>query len=193
MRNAGHEEGGIEGRPGCHGEDIARVRVDEDGCATAEGFCHDLFADFLEIKLEGGHDVHPRRGRVDDGFLSDTAFVVEEDVQLAGFAGELIFVRELECVPALDVGKKKLVVIDRSVGEPAGEADVAEDVAGEVAIGIGASVKGLGGESVVRESFDFGSVVLREVEGDDPRHDGTVSVVFCAGFNGERDGSTEFL
>ncbi len=143
--------------------------------------------------MEGGDDVHPRRGRVDDGFLSDAALVVEEDVQLAWFASELVFVRELKCVAALDVGKKKLVVIDRSVGETACEADVAEDVAGEMAVGIGASVEGLRREPVVREGFDFGSVVLREVEGDDPRHDGAVSVVFCACFDGQRDGATEFL
>ena len=191
LGNGGDEPVGIDGRPGGHGEDFAIVRVDEDHRAALHTAFERLFAQPLEVGVEGGDDVVTGlriEGNLLAGFL---AAGVEGDVELPILAVQLVVEGLLQALASHGVRPEQFVVLHRPVRHAPRAPRVAEDVPGELALRIVALIDGLEGDALGLEAVEILDLRSFQILRDEHGKDAAILVVLQHLLLREGDGAAD--
>jgi hypothetical protein len=106
---------------------------------------------------------------------------------LADLALELVVESLLQAFAPFGVWPEKFVILNDAVRDPPGAAGIADDVAGQGIIGIGALIDGQEHERVRTRSIEAFRLRLLQILRDHQRHDSPVLVMLEDEFLGKRD------
>ena len=162
----GNEVVGIILRPGGHGMNLSGPWIDHDYGSLFAIFLQDLFADSLEILVEGGDDCVSWNGGLSDAFGGFVAIGIIGDMEAPRLALELKIEGLLDPLTALAFGENEILVLNRTNGERCLLAGVSENVGRKFSVGIKAGIDLLehqcAGESASRHGELLGLEIIKQ-------------------------------